>query len=509
MTGTQNLRTYMDGERNCPFCDSPLPAHQVWPGASYRFCMKPRCKQALLSQERKGWHYVKAEERRCDNPACMNFVPEGRYANSASRGIKVCSAPCFLVCVHGKPLPLCGCGCGREVKRSTWSGSGKKAVFISREHYRKFLIESYLSEVSGVFRPIVDEYLSGFAANHFKDLHSARTSLGPFLRYLNEQKLTSLEDVKPVTITEFLASTKKAGVGTPKVSYIKTFMNWAIQMGYRESANPVINTFHNPRRKKCQPRPYTAQEIEFAWSLLEERGNPRLRLAFSIALEGGLRLGEIARLRVCDIDTVAQRCFVRLPNKTDRERYAHFAGRTVRCFADWMNKRDPSCGHDSLLHNTLGNPCTRAMLGEEFNRTLCKVFRGRIVNTTGFDKWNTHRLRHTMASDLVSAGAEIKTVMANGGWRSYEAACGYAAPNAKAARRGYDEAMRRVRDKGKGAPRTKRLSPAELLARKTQPAVPVEQSHVHQIGQQDEINSPSPGIMSVEISRTNGDGAAI
>jgi site-specific recombinase XerD len=169
-------------------------------------------------------------------------------------------------------------------------------------------------------------------------------------------------------------------------------------------------------------------------------------------------------LRVQDIDVVAQRCFLRGPNQTTRDRYGFFGNKTKQCFEAWINERDPGCGHDALLHNTLQKPFSAGMLIEEMNRTLCKTHRGRLVNETGFERWNIHRLRHTMASNLVSGGADMKTVMANGGWKSYDAACGYAAPDLHVARRGYHDAMRRVQAK-KRAPRTTRtLTPTELLA---------------------------------------------
>jgi integrase/recombinase XerC len=174
---------------------------------------------------------------------------------------------------------------------------------------------------------------------------------------------------------------------------------------------------YHPHRKKSVPRPYSAEEMALAWTLLDGRGNARVRFAVAITQEAGLRLGEICRLRVQDIDVVAERCFVRGPNKTNRDRYSFFGNKTKQCFEAWMNEREPGCGHDALLYNTLQKPCSEGMLIEEMNRTLCKTNRGRLVNQTGFDRWNMHRLRHTWACNLVSGGADMKTVMTNGGWK--------------------------------------------------------------------------------------------
>jgi len=62
-----------------------------------------------------------------------------------------------------------------------------------------------------------------------------------------------------------------------------------------------------------------------------------------------------------------------------------------------------------------------------------------------------------MASNLVSAGADAATVMAAGGWKTYEAMCGYARVDSEVARRGYEDAMKRIKEAKYQAPRKKAL----------------------------------------------------
>jgi integrase len=174
---------------------------------------------------------------------------------------------------------------------------------------------------------------------------------------------------------------------------------------------------YHRRCKKSVPRPYSAEEMALAWTLLDGRGNARVRFAVAITQEAGLRLGEICGLRVQDIDVVAQRCFLREPNKTTRDRYGFFGSKTKQCLEALLNERDPGLCHDALLYNVLKKPCRAPKLIAEISRTLCKTHRGRLVNETGFDRWTMHRLRHTWACNLVSGGADMKTVITNGGWK--------------------------------------------------------------------------------------------
>ena len=212
--------------------------------------------------------------------------------------------------------------------------------------------------------------------------------------------------------------------------------------------------------------PLEESEIELFWQILDQRGSARLRLAAAIGVESGLRIGEVCRLRLQDIDVVQQKLFVRLPNKTNRERWAFFSHKTKRYYIEWMTERRDDCNHDGLLHNEFGNPLKVNTLMQEYRRVLCKTYKGKKINETGWDQWSTHRLRHTFASRLASAGADANTVMVSGGWNSYEAMTVYVRTSEAAARRGYEEAMRRSVEQKKLPPHKKTLTPAELLQRK-------------------------------------------
>jgi integrase/recombinase XerC len=142
-----------------------------------------------------------------------------------------------------------------------------------------------------------------------------------------------------------------------------------------------------------------------------------------------------------------------------------------------MNTAAPQSQYASFFNKFLGGKLQTQSLRTEFNRTLCKTYEGKRVNETGFDTWSTHRLRHTMASKLASAGADAATVMAAGGWKNCNVMSGYARVDANTVRHGYDKAMRQAQDQKEFARCKKVLSPADLLARQQMRASPIMPRH--------------------------------
>ena len=94
---------------------------------------------------------------------------------------------------------------------------------------------------------------------------------------------------------------------------------------------------------------------------------------------------------------------------------------------------------------------------------LVKDVYGKHVNEAGFDDFSMHRLRHTMASNLLAGGADANVIMAQGGWSTHGAMGFYAKPDEAAALTNYDAAMRRhLEGKGK-KPKSQTMDFAEYL----------------------------------------------
>lgn len=477
MTTEKQLRKdkfYENGERICPMCDAPLPAHETWLGARYRFCLTAECKAKVLAQ--KGHRrYVEHKQVPCGRIGCNNFVPEGVYSNNPS--VLACSAACAAGPIRdAKQKVTCRCGCGVTLMRRVSEGK-KEGFFASYECHGRYRLQQNISENCGMFKDLVTEYLVGPAAFRYdgaaNGVATARAALVPFFGFLVRQGIPSLEAVTPKTITAYIIWSKKTKSRdvNDHLSYISVFFKWARSMGYRESGNPVVGSIHRKKQSRKLPRPYSEDEMDRTWNLLLKRGNPRLRFAAAIGEEAGLRISEVCNLRLADINVEASHCYVRTPNKGNVPRVAFFADKTRYFFEEWMRNRRARDGHSYVLHGEQGRPYSSQGLRREFNLVLCKSYRGVQVNETGFDEWEYHRLRHTMASRLAEAGADAATVMGSGGWTTFTAMEHYAKVSSEAHRTEYSEAMRRA-DEQKSAETAKRiLSPAELLARQPKAAL--------------------------------------
>lgn len=475
------IRKYKEGEQGCVVCNCPLPAHETWPGARHPFCGSAECSASLKERNpfegknRPGLAaqvglYVEPSEIKCEGPGCNNFISEGRYDRRGD--FVVCSGECWMRRrTKGNRLLTCGCGCNQQFLGRAERKPIDGLYFLSSRHYGVYQHNKYLDETCGAFKDLVREYLDGFATLHYRETQTVRSCVGPFFLFIKEKGISSLDEVTPKTVTQYLSWGEKSGRKIARtISFVSTFFKWALAEGHRNGSNPVVSLIHRSRKQWRMPRPLETEQLDFTWDLLKKRGNARLRLAAAIAQEAGLRIGEICRVRMHDVDLKRQRIFVVLPNKANRERHAFFSEQTKQYYAEWLAERNPNCKHDRLLHNTRLDPCTTATLGQEFKRVLCKTYVGKTRNEVGWEKWSTHALRHTMASNLVSAGADAATVMAAGGWRTYEAMCGYARVDAEVARRGYEEAMKRVQQQKRLTPRKKALSLSEFLELKRKKA---------------------------------------
>jgi integrase/recombinase XerD len=287
--------------------------------------------------------------------------------------------------------------------------------FCTVDHRRAFDEEQILGP-TGVFRPLIEEYMATAAANYYAagTLSAVRVTLAKFFRFVMQaEKIANLDAIRSGVITRFIAAERERGLTSRNyVGHLSTLFNWLIADERYERANPVVARIHSQRGAPAEARPYNDQDLRKVWECVERTGKLELMLAFSIGEECGLRIGEVANIRLSDIDHSAQTIFVRLPTKNKHTRTVPFHGKVKKYLGLWMAKRDPGCKSDHLLHNNVSNRFTGTHLDAWFKNHL-----GSEPDPAG--SFNFHRLRHTWATRLMNNGMELAVLKELGGWERW------------------------------------------------------------------------------------------
>jgi integrase/recombinase XerC len=429
------------GEKACEICGDELPALEYCPGKKHFVCSKRECRHRIFEIDRKTVR-VNAGEKTCDRPGCSKPVPEGLYYDLRRKFF--CSDECEKkVYQTGSAEVQCDY-CGKTIKTYPCLIDG--GHYCDQKEFGKHLRELNNKARAGRFTKILIEYTEQSCPPHYKarSIINVRSDLLLFFEFLNLEGIKSLEKVDPRLVTKFITWSNHRGA-TPNraVRFLVRFFNWMIVEGRRKKPNPIVPNFHKQTSGKRLPRPYTDEELEFIWHLLQERGDTQAKLAVAIGEETGARVGELSRLRLEDVDLRGQQVFIRLPNKTDTERWAPFHEKTKYYLGQWLAERDPACGHNFLLYNSLKRPPSIAQIQLKLRAILCTRSRNE-THEYGLKSFSFHRLRHAMASRLGNSGADAATIMAIGGWKKFESMQQYVQLKPTTVRRDYDAAMAKI-----------------------------------------------------------------
>jgi integrase len=181
------------------------------------------------------------------------------------------------------------------------------------------------------------------------------------------------------------------------------------------------NPFRSVKRCKVQDEGFQFWTVEERDRFLEEAGeiDPGFTLAVRVAVQTGLRLGELAALTVGDLDFVRRKIRVRASfNFEMGKRFENVKGKRA---ADVPMNADLARALDHLR----GSPTDQLV----FPRVLLADARkrlGRLAKRVGVTPIRFHDLRHTFASHLAMAGVDLMRIQEMLRHRSYQMTLRYA-----------------------------------------------------------------------------------
>ena len=226
------------------------------------------------------------------------------------------------------------------------------------------------------------------------------------MRYFGEK---NLEDVTTEELRIFLLKYLKEErkLGDRSINYY----NSVIRFIYEVTLDKVLNKKQLPMRKKKKTmyKVLTKEELSTFFNCVDAF---KFKTIFMLAYGSGLRIGEIANLRVEDIDSKNMRIFIR-EGKGNKERYTMLSKQSLEMLRIYWSKYRQNKRRGRIFLSESGAAITVGVIREHFRRYRKKAKLS--------EKVTMHTLRHCYATNLIENGAtliQVKELMGHSNIRS-------------------------------------------------------------------------------------------
>ncbi len=255
----------------------------------------------------------------------------------------------------------------------------------------------------------IDDELQRYDA-HMRDARGlASGTRESRLRIVQRLLSTGSDDLTPDDIRRFVASQLELRNTISNAvainAALRAYLRWRSTCG--DAVQPLLGVIARPARWRMTSLPQSLTPDEVARVLdacAAARGSPKRSVAVvRLALDLGLRIGEIASLQLDDIDWERGTITLR-GTKSRRQDVLPLQQAAGQALADYIRHERPSSSHRAVFVSHLaprGQP-----IGPDSLRALVK----RAFHRAGIAHGRSHALRHTLACRLVNSGSPIKEV---------------------------------------------------------------------------------------------------
>ncbi|WP_374757679.1 tyrosine recombinase XerC [Staphylococcus sp. 17KM0847] len=187
-----------------------------------------------------------------------------------------------------------------------------------------------------------------------------------------------------------------------KISTLRSF--YAYWMTLDDTvANPFVQLVH-PKKERYLPSFFYEEEMAalFETVMQDSKKGLRDRVILEVLYATGIRVSELVSLKQSDIDLTMS--ILKVMGKGQKERIVPFGEFCRQSIEDYLTHFQPiqMPKHDYLIVNLQGQPITE--------RGIRYVLNDIVKRTSGVTEIHPHKLRHTFATHLLDAGADLRTV---------------------------------------------------------------------------------------------------
>lgn len=282
-------------------------------------------------------------------------------------------------------------------------------------------------------------------------LRAYRNDLSQFGSYLEEEfgaeEMPGPEEMDTLTVRGFVARLGRGSLARSsiarKLSAVRSFLTHAVRDGRIESS--PAESISSPKVPRPLPKTMTVDEI---FNLLDriqgdDLAGLRDRSILELLYAAGLRVSELVALDQDDLDLHAK--MVRVLGKGGKERMVPFGKQAEESLRRWLEQsrglRAKSSCAGALFLNLRGGRLT--------DRSVRRILDRRLREAAIYAHLSPHVLRHSFATHLLGAGADLRAIQELLGHASLSTTQRYTHVSMDSLMKVYDKAHPRAHRVGK------------------------------------------------------------
>ncbi|MDP8214678.1 MAG: tyrosine recombinase XerC [Candidatus Euphemobacter frigidus] len=238
-------------------------------------------------------------------------------------------------------------------------------------------------------------------------LRNYRSDLRQFQGFLESQETAGTIGIKKIdrlTLRGYMAFLQQTGIGkrslSRKISTLRSFFRFLRREGVLE-INPARQVWL-PRQDKKLPTFLIQEEIK---SLLDAPDRNTLlglrdRAILETLYSTGMRVGALVSMNRRDIDLIGE--VVKVREKGKKERLCLLGSYALRALRDYLKHSPEKADRDPVFINR--------SLGRLSAESVAKLLNKYIKQAAIHKKITPHAIRHSFATHLLNAGADLRAV---------------------------------------------------------------------------------------------------
>jgi len=254
------------------------------------------------------------------------------------------------------------------------------------------------------------DYLATILGRADHTVAAYRRDVRSFFDFIRKNRgIDALEDITRAEVRAYLFSLHGQNKNTSlarKLSSLRTFFKFMVRQGHL-AENPAM-AVSPPKREKKQPR---FLDVDQAFALMEAPGQDtpeakRDRAALELLYSTGCRASELIGLDQDKLDM--NQGLVRVMGKGGKERILPVGNHALKALRDYLAVRSELGGPEKAAANPALFLGKRG--GRLNDRVLRRRFEGFIRKLSLETGLSPHSLRHTFATHMLEAGADIRAI---------------------------------------------------------------------------------------------------